>query len=123
MGRRREANHRGERRPGVDMRHHFVVPCARLNVVWPPHDAWNGPSSFEWGSLLTAEWGRSGIGVSIEPSAIVGRQDDDRVGCLRTDGIHFMSVGFGRRLFYLWAAGGDSLVRASIPTSRWLEQR
>src|SRR5271166_1818153 len=91
VGRWRETGHRGKRRPGVDMRHHFVVLYARRDVIRPPHDAWDAPAAFERGSFLTPEWCRAGIWIGIQPGAIVCGHYHDRIGCDGPDGIHDLS--------------------------------
>ena len=57
-------------------------------MIRPPHDSRNAPASFERGSLLTPERCRTGVGIGIEPGAVVGGHDHDRIGCNGPDGIH-----------------------------------
>ena len=54
--------------------------CARWNVARPRHDGRYSPAAFKRRALLAAEWGSSGIGIGIEPCAVVGGQDHDRIG-------------------------------------------
>src|SRR5208337_1463803 len=65
MRRRGQADHAGQRRPGVDMRHHLIEMYACLDVVWPPHQGRYSPTAFERRSLLTAEWRGSGVRIGI----------------------------------------------------------
>ena len=90
-GRRRDARHRRQRRPAVDVRHHFAILYARRDVSGPPHDGRNAPAAFKGRSLLAAERGGSGIGIGIEPGAVVGGQDDDGVGRIGTNRIHYLA--------------------------------
>ena len=86
--RRGQADHRGQRRPGVDMRHHLVELRAGRDVVRPPHDARHAPAAFERRALLATERRGSRIRIGIQPGAVVGRHDHDRIGCDRPDGVH-----------------------------------
>ena len=72
----------------VDVRHHFVDTCAGRNLARPPHDARHPPAAFEARTFLAAERHGAGVGIGILPGAVVGRDDDDRVGRLGADGIH-----------------------------------
>ena len=70
------------------MRHHLVVLRAGLDVTRPPHDAGNAPAALEGRALLAAERRRAGVGIGVQPGAVVGRHDDDRVGRLGADRVH-----------------------------------
>ena len=94
MRRRGQANHCCECRPGIDMRHHFAVLRTGRDMARPPHNGGDTPAAFEWRALLAAERRGSRIRIGIQPGAIVGRQNDDRIGCHCTNGIHdFADVG------------------------------
>ena len=58
--------------------------------MWPGHHMMAGhtPAAFERRAFFTTERGRSGIGIGVQPRAVVGRHDDDRVGRVGADFIH-----------------------------------
>lgn len=86
VGRWGETDHRRQRRPAIDMRHHLAVVCACRNVARPPHDTGHTETALERRTFLTAERHRTGVWPCILPRAIVGGDDDDGVGSLGPDG-------------------------------------
>ena len=81
-------DHRSQRRPAVDVRHHLVELRPSLDVIRPPHDAGHAPAAFERRAFLAAERRGSRIWIGIQPRAIVGGHDHDRIGCDGPDGVH-----------------------------------
>jgi hypothetical protein len=60
------------------MRHHLVILHTSGDVTRPPHDARNPPAALKWRTLLAAERRRPGVGISIEPRAVVSREKHNR---------------------------------------------
>src|SRR5205823_10395091 len=58
---RGEADHRGQRRPAINMRHHLVVLRARRNVIRPPHNARNAPAGLKRRTFRSTE----GVGAGV----------------------------------------------------------
>src|SRR5947207_4335935 len=85
---RGEADHRGQRRPAINVRHHLVVLRARRNMIRPPHNARNAPTSLEGRTFFAAERVRATVGIRILPRAVVGSRNDDGVWRLRANDIH-----------------------------------
>jgi hypothetical protein len=88
MWRRCETRHGRERRPTVNMRHHFIEMCAGRDVIGPPHDTGHAPSTLERTTLLATKRGRPGIWIGIQPRAIVGGDDHNSVGRVSADFVH-----------------------------------
>src|SRR5262249_13620895 len=86
--RRGEPDHFGQSRTAVDVRHYFVVLRASRDVSGPPHQAWHAPTTFKRRAFFASEGRGASVGVGVLPGTVVSRHDNDRVGCLRADGIH-----------------------------------
>src|SRR5207248_11171600 len=68
---RGEADHRGQRRPAINVRHHLVVLRARRNMIRPPHDARNAPTSLKGRTFLSTEGVGAAVRVSVLPGTVV----------------------------------------------------
>ena len=80
VGGRGEADHRRQRRPAVNVRHHFAIARASRNFAGCPHDAGHGNRPRTANFFLAAERNRTGVRPCILPRAIVGGDDDNGVG-------------------------------------------
>ena len=88
VGRRGEADHRRQRRPAIDMRHHLAVACACRNLAGRPHDARYTEAALERRTFFAAERNGAGVRPRILPRAIVGGDDDDGVGSVGPNFVH-----------------------------------
>ena len=77
--RRGETDHRCQRCPAVNVRHHFAIARAGRNLAGCPHDAGHAETALERRAFFAAERNTAGVRPRILPRAVVGGDDDDGV--------------------------------------------